>query len=173
MAGFSSAYRSFVGVGRPDEAIAGKFVQHYGFRSIPTANTELLTLQYGFNNFSIAENDGSGPQALQLQEGDVAIYRPTDDGTLPLAAVFLVKEAGSIKAQVFGSDNVTIVTNPGGEVNLGEKGAATYYLVNENFLTQIFNAHTHTGGVLPGALTGPPVVITPVLPITTETTSAN
>ena len=42
--GLTDAYRSFIADGRPDETIAGKMTQHYGFRSQPPSGTELLCL---------------------------------------------------------------------------------------------------------------------------------
>ena len=51
--------RFFKSSGRPDEEIQGKIYQHYGFRSAPPAGVEHLTIQYGNNNVSVAENDGA------------------------------------------------------------------------------------------------------------------
>ena len=65
--------RSYTGDGRPDEKIAGKMYQHYGFRSQPPAGIELVHLEQNNIGISVAENDGSIFSADQ-ETGDVAVY---------------------------------------------------------------------------------------------------
>jgi len=42
-------YRTYNADGRPNETLRGKFIQHYGFASSPTAGTEVVTMEYGNN----------------------------------------------------------------------------------------------------------------------------
>ena len=181
--GLSDSYRSAIAEGRPDELIATKMTQHYGFRSYPPEGTELHCLQFGNNNFSLAENDGS--KAFNLSEGDVIIYRsegiaaPTEYILITKVGtktIIDIKSAGDMVIQgkvtaIVGTDAVGIQSNTG--VQIGDNAGPYYYLVNQNFISQLFNAHVHTGGTLGGGLTGTPVAITPVLPVTTSKTSAD
>jgi len=68
----SAGYTQYTGDGRAEESVEGIVAQHYGFASYPPIGTEMMTLQFGANNFSIAESDGT--IRPELEEGDAAIY---------------------------------------------------------------------------------------------------
>ena len=82
--------RYFQATGRADETIdGGKMYQHFGFRSNPTQNTELVTVKYGNNILSVAENDGNTPSFQlipTLQVGDTILYSLSDYIYLPNAS---------------------------------------------------------------------------------------
>lgn len=120
----SKAYKIYVADGRVGEELEGKIMQHYGFSSLPTANTELVTLQVGSNNFSVAENDGND-KPFNMTAGSVALYLPSSDGTEPKVAIILSKDTvnpydpmlslGSDKViSLVAGDRVTILGGPGG-----------------------------------------------------------
>lgn len=59
--------------GRPGEGISGVIMQHYGFRSIPPAGTDLVNLQDDNNNYSVAENYKNANYG-GMESGDVLLY---------------------------------------------------------------------------------------------------
>jgi len=68
----SAGYTQYTGSGRSGEETAGVVAQHYGFASYPPVGTEFMTLQFGNNNYSVAESDGE--MRPELEEGDTALY---------------------------------------------------------------------------------------------------
>jgi phage gp45-like len=154
-------YRTFTGDGRSDEEIGGKFVQHYGFSSRPPIGTELITLQMGNNNFSIAENDGSIKP--DLDDGDVAVYSigttesfiglliqkqgnalniMTTDGTIQITATkdqndtLIEIEANGVNITAADDGNITVDTG-NGTVNIssGEISVSGTVSINSGALT--------------------------------------
>jgi hypothetical protein len=84
-------YNIFTGSGRPDEEIRATSYQHYGFVSVPPAGTEFITLQYGQNAVSVAENGGNSFNET-LTEGSTVLYSKSGsilhmDGTDPTFSV--------------------------------------------------------------------------------------
>jgi len=170
-----SADRFFKALGRIDETIAGKIYQHYGFRSSPPEGTELMTVTYGNNCASVAENDGS-MLGIDMAEGDSVFY----------------SIHGTKKNIIYGHDDqlnvqsdgiITIrVTNPLKTIALGYQPVpavpgipAPTNLVTINFINLGYNLHTHSLITSPTTLTGPPITPPeiPLTPYTTTYTGAN
>lgn len=172
-------HNTFTGTGRAGESLSGMMVQHYGFSSVPPAGIELITLQYGNNNISVAENDGSGKTntiarlETNLPEGSVAIYTPMQDnndntlvillkpGDTPI--IYVVAEGGQVDV---GADNMMIQVDDKTRItDISATPLPTYALVNVNWLTQQFAVHTHP---VSGTVTlAPNPGVLPVLPEST------
>lgn len=174
----NGVYRTFTADGRSDETLGGKMMQHYGFSSKPLAGTEILTVQYGNNNFSIAENDGDIKP--DLDPGDVALY--IQGSTTDYFGILLQQSSNNITVltadgniQIIASGNSTININatnvyvgadPGDEAN-------TYKLATENFIKEHYLNHIHASNGVPLTEGVTPGVMKPdVLPSTTDITRA-
>lgn len=94
----TTAFLTHISKGRPGEGVGGKFFQHYGFRSIPPEGTDLVTLQDGNNNYSIAENYSS-VKFGGLLSGDVLLYSTTG-GKNPNAFLNLSTDEGTDQGNV-------------------------------------------------------------------------
>jgi hypothetical protein len=91
MLNLDSTFMTHTSKGRPGEAIGGKSFQHYGFRSIPPSGTDLVTLQDGNNNYSVAENYDDPTRYPGMTEGDVLLYTANVNNT---NSVILMRQAG-------------------------------------------------------------------------------
>jgi len=173
-----TVYRQFTADGRVDEEITGVMYQHYGFASSPKPGADLVTLQYGNNNISVAENDGS--LRPSLDPGDVALYANGAAGSFngiliqPAGnSIDILTTDGSIHLVADGSSiinisatNVYLGAAPGDE-------ASTYRLLNENFVSEHYLKHVHAASGLPlteGVVSG--TMLPDVLPHQTTVTKA-
>ena len=153
--------RYFTGQGRPDETISGKMYQHYGFRSIPIENCELMTVQYGNNNVSVAENDGNLlATSSSTVAGDVTVYSVHDT---KINVIGLHSDQLNIQSDTIitirirdKTKNVVLGYMPD---NPGPLDALPMSLITVNFVNAGYNLHTH------GSVGSPTVPITGV-PIT-------
>ena len=128
--------------GRADERLSAKIYQHYGFKSAAPKNTERLTIVYGNNTVSVAEND-IDVITKQLQNGEVILYTGDQNSIdlLPNNTIEFKTKSLSVTTNA-----MTVQSNP---IN------TTYYLVTEQFLTS-FLSHTH-------------VILNPASPLSTLT----
>lgn len=174
--GTSSRY--FEASGRPDETVSGKMYQHYGFRSNPLPNTELMTIQYGNNNVSVAENDGNLLSTTSQDVGDVVVYsvhNSTEKNVVSLKIDGINIQSDKIitiriqdKTQ-----NVVLGYLPDGP---GPLDVLPMSLLTINFFNNAYAVHTHGTVASPTVpITGIPInpPETPLAPWSTTYTGAN
>jgi phage gp45-like len=188
----TAGYRTFFGTGRADEHISGKMYQHYGFASMPPEGAELITMQYGNNNISIAENDGSVVSTVDLQKNDVMVYAKNGDEFsflnmfMKLGSVLMSMETtGDFAVQA--DKDITLDTPDGNiemsatsgtmalksTITLGKDSPNGYFpLLTINFYNNEFSSHTHNVTAV-GSPTGPAIIIPGTLPKATSNTEAN
>lgn len=146
------AYRTFVAEGRVDETISGKIMQHYGYISIPPAGSELITLQFGNNSFSVAENEPVVVSAMA--NGDVLLYvSPT------------VANNKKVEIKLKGTPSINITCESGkvyinaDNIYVGKDATTNFHLVTENFINNIYAYHVHaSSGVPPTPIPDPPLM---------------
>ena len=193
----NNTYQTFVAFGRPDETISGRLMQHYGFTSIPPEGTELITLQYGNNCYSVAENTGI-PETVEppVSPGSVRVHIPTSlngNNIITIAltpasqspsgygVIEIVSKNGQIIVQAEkeiqigtadGSGDVTVISK--NSVFLGDANGVHTNLVNANFVNNMFINHTHSyvNGTTPST-TGVPIAVPQTEPVVTTITKAN
>ena len=134
------AYRTFFSTGRPDEALSGKFYQHFGFASTPT-KADMIVLQWGNNCISVAETDGQQPT---LNDGETCLY---------------INKNSYIRIK---ADGTIVLIGTG--IQLGDENSSNLKKLIDERITDKLNGHTHsfgdlvcTGGTVSGS-TGDPVV---------------
>lgn len=151
--------RYYTGTGRPDETTTGKMYQHYGFRSVPIENCELMTVQYGNNNVSIAENDGN-LLSTSLVTGDTAVYsvHGTKSNIIALHADQLNIQSDTLITIRIRDKTKSVVIGYIPDTP-GPLDVSPMSLVTVNFVNAGYNLHTH------GSVASPTVPITGV-PIT-------
>lgn len=153
--------RSYTADGRPDEKLAGKLYQHYGFRSSPPDGVELVHLEQGNNGFSVAENDGEIISITPaVVSGDVAIYSAHESN---LNIITLRDKTLNISGQ---SKIFITVRNSDGQVVIGRQDTGddpVSNLLTINFFNDNYILHTHGTVAQPTVpITGPPISINPV-----------
>jgi hypothetical protein len=187
-------YKTFFGTGRADEHITGKMYQHYGFSSMPPTNAcELITLQYGNNNISIAENDGGQVANISMAQNDVMLYGKNQDDDYN--SIYLNMKSGGVKIEIESTGGISMQADqdidmaaPDGNIGLsatrgtvallgkvtaGQDGPGGYYpLLTINFYNQEFSTHTHNVTAV-GSPTGPAIIVAGPLPKATSNTEAN
>jgi hypothetical protein len=176
----------FEGSGRVDETITGVMAQHYGFASVPPKGVELYTLQFGNNNISVAENDGTGKTTVPGPKtpGTVVIYTPSQDnggkqlsigctpadpaisGDKPSIALFAAGDGIIVlQADLIKLSGTTLIS-------LGE-GTGQLALLNSNGFTDINTAlgqiALYINGIIPGTVTWPGPSIIAQTHLTTKT----
>lgn len=103
----SVAYRVFTAFGRPDEILRGRLYQHYGFRSVPPKGVEVLTLQQGNSNVSVAEMDGQTIGNKALESGDTYLYSSDNN------FVWLTNKDSLFSVFLAAKKNIVISTSDG------------------------------------------------------------
>lgn len=156
------AIKRFTGDGRSGEDFTDReYLQHYGFTSRPINGAEGLALVDGNTVYLIASDDRTF--RLAIADGEVALY--TDEGDH-----IHFKRGNEIEIQSGGTVTITAavdvtVTAPDVTVNAGisakvispnvilgaEAGAKS--LATEDFVN-LYNGHTHNGGVTPDQQAG-------------------
>jgi phage gp45-like len=131
-------YRVFTGSGRGDEVLKGLLYQHYGFKSVPPVGCDLLTMLYGNNCISVAENDGDAlivATDTPFKAGDVYMYtgnnnfiRLNDDAT------------ATVSLTVKSDKDIEIICGALKNINLGS--GVTQALANKAFVTAVGAALT-------------------------------
>lgn len=114
-----------------------QFMQHSGFSSIPKEGAQAVVLKRGENYICVATADNPDDVPNLQNAGDVAIYASSD---------YIVKISASGNIEIKGNGSP-------GSIVLGDGVADN--LMKDSVIIK-YNTHVHTGGVLPGALTGPP-----------------
>jgi len=167
----NAAYRTFTAYGRGNEIVSGKIFQHYGFRSQPKQGADLVTVQYGNNSVSVAENDGN-LYPVALKEGQVAVYADGADGSEVVIALHsndnveggdkglidIHTANGSIQI-IAGNNQITITQNNAGitapSIKLGaDPNDQLKKLCMESFADLLAN-HTHALDVPHGMTLAP------------------
>lgn len=179
------ANRYYTADGRPDEKVKGKMYQHYGFRSHPPEGVELIHIEQGNAGISVAENDGNiltPSNNIPMDVGSVAMY--TDSGNyinlIPAgtgSSVTVIRTPALYivipKPNDQDTQGITFIQEDGKISAIGSTAVVfkdimssnSWHLVNSKFFTDFCN-HIHTGGTLPGALTGLPTYASaPAVPI--------
>jgi hypothetical protein len=182
----STTFLSHQSVGRVGEGLTGKLFQHYGFRSIPPKDTDLVTLQDGNNNYSIAENLHNSAFG-ELFERDVLVYtasdatgptvylHPGDDGSL-LTIYIGDKQAITLDTQ---ENKLTIETegcfitldNSAGTVTIDDGSALAQKLVTKTYSDTLNAWFTANATALASA--GCTAWVAPLTGGTTETLEAS
>ena len=147
----------FSAIGRPNEEFNDRsYYQHFGFSSLPPANSRGIVISDGDNYTMIATEVSSTEKPSLSAEKDTCIYSDADK-------YVMCKSGGDIE---IANNNNKIILKANGDIELGD--GTLKQLVHEDVFTAM-NAHTHTGGTLGGGLTGPPTY-TPVLAKATHCT---
>lgn len=142
--------------GLAGEPVSGELFQHYGFSSAPLAGAEYVVIPMGGStNHSIVIASEDGRYRLQLKDGEVSLY--TDEGDYVHMKrgrmIEVVTDDLVFKVKNKVRFETPIVEMSGDQHVVGSikaDGDVTDHTRSMQAGREIYNAHNHGGGPVPG-----------------------